>query len=60
MTLVNAKARAKLTFIVQASLTIITYHQNIFTAKATGENCRKRFLKVLKFRGRIHNTSSSS
>ncbi len=42
MTLANAKARAKLTFIVQASFTIVTYdHQNIFIVLATVENCKK-------------------
>ncbi len=61
MTLANANARAKLAFIVQASLTIITYdHQNIFTAQATEENCRKIEKKGLKYRGRIHNTLLSS
>jgi hypothetical protein len=37
MTLAKAKARANKTFIVQASLAIITYdHQNIFIVEATG------------------------
>ncbi len=37
MTLEKAKARAKETFIVQASLTIVTYNrQNIFIVQATG------------------------
>ncbi len=37
MTLAMAKARANKTFMVQASLTIITYdRQNIFIVQATG------------------------
>jgi hypothetical protein len=36
MTLAKAKARANETFIVQVSLTIVTYdHQNIFIIQAT-------------------------
>jgi hypothetical protein len=39
MTLAKAKARANETFIVQASLMIVTYdHQNIFIVQATGES----------------------
>jgi hypothetical protein len=37
MTLAKAKAKTNETFIVQASLTIITYdHQNMFIVQATG------------------------
>ncbi len=37
MILAKAKARANETFIVQVSLTIVTYdHQNIFIVQATG------------------------
>jgi hypothetical protein len=42
MKLANIMARANRTFIVQASLTIVTYdHQNIFIVQATGvpERC---------------------
>jgi hypothetical protein len=41
MTLAKAKAKTKETFIVQASLTIVTYdHQNILIALATGDMCK--------------------
>jgi hypothetical protein len=41
MTLAKAKARANETFIVQTSLTIVTYdHQNIFIVQATGDPSR--------------------
>ncbi len=38
MTLAKAKAKSNEKFIVQASLTIVTYdrHQNMFTVQATG------------------------
>jgi hypothetical protein len=42
MTLAKAKAKTNETFIVQASLTIITYdRQNIFIAQATGVKRRQ-------------------
>ncbi len=45
MTLAEAKARANKTFIVQASLTIITYnHQKIFTVQAR----KKEKLQIVK------------
>jgi len=53
MTLAKAKAlRANEIFIVQASLTIITYdHQNIFIVQATGAKTISdyRFFKLARF-----------
>ncbi len=47
MTLATAKAKTNETFIVQASLTIITYNcQNIFIVQATGEVKMKSALIV--------------
>jgi hypothetical protein len=52
MTLAKAKAKTNETFIVQASLTIITYdHQNIFIAQATG-------VKQLQFSADVKKCSS--
>ncbi len=41
MTLAKAKAKTNETFILQASLTIVTYdRKNMFIVQATGLNCR--------------------
>jgi hypothetical protein len=48
MTLAKAKAKSNERFIVQASLTIITYyHQNIFIVQATGFDFIKLFIPHL-------------
>ncbi len=50
MALAKVKARTNKTFIVQASLTIITYaDQNIFVEKATGFNVTKLFSSLHEY-----------
>ncbi len=51
-TLAKAKARANETFIVQASLTIVTYnHQNVFIVQATDVLIFVPFIMVLFEKG---------
>ncbi len=43
MTLAKVKAKTNETFIVQASLTIVTYdHQNMFIVQATGPSFQRK------------------
>jgi hypothetical protein len=50
MTLAKAKAKANETFIVQASLTIVTYDcQNMFIVQATGACTFKPFTAVINY-----------
>ncbi len=48
MTLAKAKLRAYETYIVQASITIVTYdHQNTFIVQATGDSVTRKLNKIL-------------
>jgi len=48
MTLAKAKARANETFIVQSSLTIVTYNrQNIFMVQATEKICKEQRFQLI-------------
>ncbi len=57
MTLAKAKARANETFIVQASLTIVTSDcQNIFIVQATGLSMSVVFCIILNYKSTIRLT----